>query len=103
MAEWQQIHHREDPINVYIEGVPTEVVPLVYDDPNVFGVGVEMPDGSIKADGAFHPRDLFAAWRGTKMLASYDRLVLPSLRTVYKMGSRLPVMGMHLDDAPDVM
>jgi hypothetical protein len=103
MAEWQQIHHRDEPVNLYIEGAPTEVVPLVYDTPRMFGLGVELPDGSIKAGGNLSPRDLFAAWRGTKMLASYEGLVLPSLNTLYHMGSRIPVMGMHLDDAPDVM
>jgi hypothetical protein len=103
MAEWQQIHYREEPITAYIEGAPTEVVPLVYDTPPLFGVGVELPDGSIGAGGNNWPRDLFAAWRAATILKSYEGLVLPSLEHVYRMSSHMPGMSLHAHDAPDIL
>ncbi|HTE21802.1 MAG TPA: hypothetical protein VK674_02065 [Candidatus Limnocylindria bacterium] len=103
MAEWEQIHYRAEPIRTNIDGTQTEVTPVVYDNPNLFGVGVQVPDGSFQADGFTFPRDMFGTWRGAQILQAYDGLECPPLQAVYGAGSRLPILHIENPGLPEVI
>jgi hypothetical protein len=86
-----KIHFKNEPFMAIVQGKgekPITCIPVVYDHPFNFGLGIVFENGDGQIWGLVSPRNMITAWRGTEVLRLLNKIEFGTLSAAYYSGER---------------